>query len=111
MLQTTQVTNYRLKQAVFFCLGCLILFLSLKFFKSSGVYAQSNGPSFVEFESGLVRPLAISPDGSKLFATNTPNGTLEIFNITASGLTLRPRSRWLGTRGGGSTEQLTSLGR
>ena len=87
MLQTTKVTNYRLKQAVFFCLGCLILFLSLKFFKSSGVYAQSNGPSFVEFESGLVRPLAISPDGSKLFATNTPNGTLEIFNITASGLT------------------------
>jgi len=54
----------------------------------AGVYAQTSAtPSFIEFESGLVRPLAISPDHTKLFAANTPNGTLEIFNITPSGLT------------------------
>jgi DNA-binding beta-propeller fold protein YncE len=53
-----------------------------------GAHAQTPAkPSFLEFESGLVRPLAISPDHTKLFAVNTPNGTLEIFNITASGLT------------------------
>jgi len=49
--------------------------------------SSTSAPSFIEFETGLVRPLAISPDHTKLFATNTPNGTLEIFNITATGLT------------------------
>jgi YVTN family beta-propeller protein len=55
------------------------------------VAASSNGPAFVEFESGQVRPLAMSPDGTKLFATNTPNGTLEIFNITPGGLVFQSR--------------------
>jgi DNA-binding beta-propeller fold protein YncE len=43
-------------------------------------------PSFLEFESGHVRPIAMSPDGTRLFAVNTPNGTLEIFTITGGGL-------------------------
>src|SRR5215510_4358463 len=42
--------------------------------------------SFVTFETGQVRPLALSPDGTRLFAVNTPDGRLEIFNVTASGL-------------------------
>src|SRR5215470_8078054 len=42
--------------------------------------------SFVNFESGQVRPLALSPDGSRVFATNTPDNRLEIFSATASGL-------------------------
>jgi sugar lactone lactonase YvrE len=33
------------------------------------------------FESGQVRPLAVSPDGTLLFATNTPANRLEIFSI------------------------------
>jgi len=53
--------------------------------------AASNGPSFVEFESGQVRPIAMSPDGNTLFAVNTPNGTLEIFNVTAGGLAFQAR--------------------
>jgi DNA-binding beta-propeller fold protein YncE len=44
--------------------------------------------SFVNFESGNVRPLALSPDGSKLFAVNTPDNRLEIFTVGAGGLTL-----------------------
>src|SRR5689334_13558697 len=55
------------------------------------VSAASSGPSFLEFESGQVRPVAMSPDGSKLFAVNTPNGTLEIFNITSTGLSFQGR--------------------
>src|SRR6185369_16104469 len=43
--------------------------------------------SFVNFESGQVRPLAMSPDGSRLFAVNTPDNQLEIFTIDAAGLT------------------------
>jgi len=48
-------------------------------------------PSFIEFESGQVRPIALSPDGTRLFAVNTPNNTLEIFTVTNSGLTLSAR--------------------
>jgi YVTN family beta-propeller protein len=39
-------------------------------------------PSFTEFESGQVRPLAISPDRKYLFAVNTPDNRLEIFRIS-----------------------------
>jgi hypothetical protein len=40
----------------------------------------------VLFESGQVRPLAISPDGNTLFAVNTPDNHLEVFQITSAGL-------------------------
>jgi len=43
--------------------------------------------SFVEFESGQVRPLALSPDGSRLFAVNTPDNRLETFSVGPTGLT------------------------
>ena len=42
-------------------------------------------PSFVNFESGQVRPLALSPDGTRLFAVNTPDNRLEIFSVGAGG--------------------------
>jgi YVTN family beta-propeller protein len=42
--------------------------------------------SFVNFESGQVRPLALSADGTRLFVTNTPDNRLEIFDVTAAGL-------------------------
>jgi DNA-binding beta-propeller fold protein YncE len=48
-------------------------------------------PSFVEFESGHVRPLVQSADGTRLFVVNTPNNTLDIFKITSSGLELQAR--------------------
>jgi YVTN family beta-propeller protein len=48
-------------------------------------------PSFLEFESGHVRPIALSPDGTKLFAVDTPNATLEIFNVSATGLSFSAR--------------------
>lgn len=63
--------------------------------KSDPVVQESSAavtaPPFVAFESGHVRPIAISPDGARLFAVNTPNNTLEIFEITASGLALQAR--------------------
>jgi len=39
--------------------------------------------SFVNFETGQVRPLALSPDGTRLFAINTPDNRLEIFDVNA----------------------------
>ncbi len=43
-------------------------------------------PEFTAFESGQVRPLAISPNGQLLFAVNTPDNRLEIFKIKHHGL-------------------------
>src|SRR5262245_32854871 len=48
--------------------------------------ASIAGASFTTFESGQVRPLALSPDGTRLFAVNTPDDRLEIFDVTADGL-------------------------
>ena len=42
--------------------------------------------AFVAFESGPVRPLALSPDGSQLFAVNTPDNRLDVFDVTGGGL-------------------------
>ena len=44
--------------------------------------------SFVNFESGHVRPIALSPDGNRLFAVNTPDNRLAIYDITGGGLAL-----------------------
>ncbi len=67
------------------------LALTYAMVSNKGVSASSPGPSFLEFESGHVRPIAMSPDGTKLFAVNTPNGTLEVLNITPTGLTPQAR--------------------
>src|SRR5215510_6543831 len=45
--------------------------------------------SFTLFESGQVRPLALSPSGKFLFAVNTPDNRLEVFKVGASGLVHR----------------------
>jgi hypothetical protein len=42
---------------------------------------------FINFETIPTRPLALSPDGTRLFVTNTPDGRLEIFGVTPQGLT------------------------
>jgi YVTN family beta-propeller protein len=42
-------------------------------------------PAFT-FESGPVRPVALSPDGTHLFVANTANSSLDVFTVSASGL-------------------------
>jgi DNA-binding beta-propeller fold protein YncE len=42
--------------------------------------------SYTLFESGQVRPLAMSPDKRHLFAVNTPDNRLEVFRIGEHGL-------------------------
>lgn len=55
--------------------------------KAAPAVVESDGisPSFT-FESGPVRPLALSPDGNRLFVSNTPNASLDIFEVTGDGL-------------------------
>jgi DNA-binding beta-propeller fold protein YncE len=49
------------------------------------VVANAAAASFVTFESGQVRPLAIAPDGSQLLAVNTPDNRLEVFDVGPTG--------------------------
>jgi len=67
-----------------------MLFMTFNRPPSTAAQASPGGP-FTEFESGQVRPVALSPNGARLFAVNTPNNTLEIFNITPAGLALESR--------------------
>ncbi|MDH3202780.1 MAG: hypothetical protein OEM15_17975 [Myxococcales bacterium] len=55
---------------------------------SPGAEAQ---PDYTLFESGPVRPIAMSPDGNRLFVVNTPDGYLEIFDVS-SGLAVKEAS-------------------
>ena len=49
--------------------------------------ARPAAAAFTTFESGPVRPLALSPDGARLFAANVPDDRLEIFTVGGGGLT------------------------
>src|SRR5262249_56687851 len=66
--------------------------LFMSFNRPPSTSAQTSpGGSFTEFESGQVAPIAMSPNGARLFAVDTPNNTLEIFSITPAGLALESR--------------------
>jgi DNA-binding beta-propeller fold protein YncE len=45
--------------------------------------------SYTLFESGHVRPLALTPSGRLLLATNTPDNRLEVFSVEDAGLVHR----------------------
>jgi DNA-binding beta-propeller fold protein YncE len=64
-------------------LSCLCLPLTV----AHDAKAQS-APSYIEFEAGPVRPVALSADKTKLFVCNIPDNRLEIFDVTATGLVL-----------------------
>ena len=48
--------------------------------------SKAASSTYTLFESGQVRPLAMSPDKRHLFAVNTPDNRLEIFRIQGQGL-------------------------
>src|SRR5580698_984084 len=71
------------RRIVSFAVLGLFASLAVALFSRKIVRAASAGPAFVEFESGPVRPVAISPDGSTLFSVNIPNGSLEVYSLTS----------------------------
>src|SRR4051812_39634437 len=44
------------------------------------------GTAQLTFESGPVRPLAVSSDGARVFVANTSNGSLDLLRVTPGGL-------------------------
>jgi len=59
--------------------------LSLRALTAAPAVPRSSS-SFTAFETGPTRPLALSENGARLYALNTPDGKLEIFDVTPSGL-------------------------
>ncbi len=49
-------------------------------------FAAVSRANYTLFEADQVRPLALSPDGTRLFVLNTPDDRLEIFQIESDGL-------------------------
>ena len=64
----------------------LVITMALMAALLSPVSAEVASP-FTLFESGQVRPLALSPSGGLLFAVNTPDNRIEIFGVRGKDLT------------------------
>ncbi|PTL75902.1 hypothetical protein [Vitiosangium sp. GDMCC 1.1324] len=58
-------------------------------FTSLAATPEASAAPYTLFESGQVRPLALSPSGRFLFAVNTPDSRLEVFEVVTSGLVHR----------------------
>src|SRR6185436_1671376 len=52
----------------------------VSFVLATSAFAQ-NG--LVNWENPHVHPLAVSPDGARLFAVNTPDNRLQVFDLTS----------------------------
>jgi len=71
----------------------LLLIIVIQLLFAPSVFSDS---AYTLFESGQVRPLAMSPDGKKLFALNTPDNRLEVFRIKRNGTLKHQRSILVG---------------
>jgi YVTN family beta-propeller protein len=50
--------------------------------------AQGTPPDYKNFEAPQVHPIALTPDGTRLLALDTPEQRLEVFQVTGGALTL-----------------------
>ncbi len=69
-----------------FNISIVLIIFAIGMFVEAIASEDNSSSSFVLFESGQVRPLALSPDGRTLFAVNTPDNRLEVFQVTDKGL-------------------------
>lgn len=60
----------------------LLLLAGLAFLPTRLMSRQQASTDFVHFESSHVHPLALTPDGTRLLAVNTPDGSLTVFDVT-----------------------------
>ena len=80
---------YTCKKAPLIVLFIFTVLLPANGTVSAAIAPKATDPSFVAFESGHVRPLVLSPDGKRLYAVNTPDNRLEVFDL--QGATLQHR--------------------
>jgi DNA-binding beta-propeller fold protein YncE len=70
------------------CTGTFFIRTVLVLLAASFIATAAYADDFVNFESAQTRPLALSPDGALLFAVNTPDGRLSVFEVGTASLTL-----------------------
>src|SRR5262245_45881713 len=63
-------------------LALVVLALGLGVLPGQLVSRPAATTDFVHFESGHVHPLAMTPDGTRLLAVNTPDNRLAVFDLT-----------------------------
>ena len=67
-------------------LAAAALFVARSLPEASAIRSPAPASSLTLFESGQVRPLALSPNGRLLFACNTPDNRLEVLRVSRRGL-------------------------
>jgi YVTN family beta-propeller protein len=70
--------------------------LGLSFALALVTLARDATAAFTTFESGPVRPLALSPDGRRLFVCNTPDDRVDILDVGDDGTLTRAGSVTVG---------------
>src|ERR1700722_10005412 len=63
--------------------ACLAAFVALLALVTTT--AQAPPPAFANFEEAQTNPIRLSADGTRLFAVNTANASLSVFDVTAPG--------------------------
>src|SRR3712207_5881398 len=62
------------------CLRLSIAALGVAF--ASLFAVQAGAQTFIHFEARQVHPIAVTPDGSRLLALNSPDGRLSVFDVS-----------------------------
>jgi DNA-binding beta-propeller fold protein YncE len=78
--------SYRILMVLFMVCVAFAFTAALSYAPDTSRPAKAAANTYTLFESGQVRPLAMSPDKQHLFAVNTPDNRLEIFRIQGRGL-------------------------
>jgi YVTN family beta-propeller protein len=61
---------------------CCLLVLAILLVLVPATIADNPPPSFANLEAAQTNPIRLSADGTSLFAVNTPNNTLSVFDVT-----------------------------
>src|SRR5688572_33285940 len=83
LLRRFRLKTLRLAVTSSVLLGLVSLWLTAPQHVTQTVSAQIPPNTFRNFESPQVHPLALTPDGTRLLAVNSPNATLSVFQLTS----------------------------
>ena len=72
----------RTKQAIG---GTVFLAALAALLSHANTTATTSPAGYANFEGSQTNPIRLSSDGTRLFAVNTPNGTVTVFNVASSG--------------------------
>ena len=83
-MPTTKSRNWEILPSMRRAVACSAFLTAVML---SALPTVAEAVDFITFESGPVRPVALTPDGNTLLAVNTPDNHLAIFSVTDGALT------------------------